>query len=50
MEPLGDVGHDKSRFSPFGNGVSVSADRCTVCARCTIGSVIILDEDDGTLR
>jgi hypothetical protein len=25
-------------------------DRCTVCARCTIGSVIILDEHDGTLK
>jgi hypothetical protein len=24
MEPLGDVGHVKSRFGPFGDGVSVS--------------------------
>jgi hypothetical protein len=24
MEPLGDLGHSKSRFGPFGNGVSVS--------------------------
>jgi hypothetical protein len=25
MECLGDVGHVKSRFDPFGDGVSVSA-------------------------
>jgi hypothetical protein len=25
MEPLGDVGHVKSRFGPFGDSVSVSA-------------------------
>jgi hypothetical protein len=25
-------------------------DRCTVCAKCTIGSDIILDATDGTLR
>jgi hypothetical protein len=25
-------------------------DRCTVCAKCTIGSVIVLDAPDGTLR
>jgi hypothetical protein len=25
MEPLGDMGHVKSRFGPFGDGISVSA-------------------------
>ena len=25
MQPLGDVGHVKSRFGPFGDGVSVGA-------------------------
>jgi hypothetical protein len=25
-------------------------DRCMVCAKCTIGSEIILDTKDGTLR
>jgi hypothetical protein len=58
MEPLGDVGHGKSHFDPFGDIVSVPLemvlvsvqDRSTVCIRCTVGSVIILDEHDGTLR
>jgi hypothetical protein len=47
-----------ARFDPFGDIISVHLemvlvpvqDRCTVCARCTIGSVMILDEHDGTLR
>jgi hypothetical protein len=47
-----------AHFDPFGDIVSVPLelvlvlvqDRCTVCTRCTIGSVIILDEHDGTLR
>jgi H2-forming N5,N10-methylenetetrahydromethanopterin dehydrogenase-like enzyme len=47
-----------AHFDPFGDIVSVPLemvlvsvqDGCTVCARCTIGSVIILDEHDGTLR
>jgi hypothetical protein len=34
MEVLGDVGHVKSCFSPFGDGVSVSARWCMVCAKC----------------
>jgi hypothetical protein len=32
MEPLDDVGHVESRFSPFGDSFSVGAHRCTVCA------------------
>jgi hypothetical protein len=27
----------------------LTQDRCTVCAKCTIGSEIILDAPDGTL-
>ena len=95
MELLADVGRVESSFSPFGDGVSVSArldhdlrqkyhrlryrlgrtrwfsyvtklnwklvlvllqivlnlteDRCTVCAKRTIGSEISLDAPDGTL-
>jgi hypothetical protein len=28
----------------------LTQDRCTVCAKCTIGSVIILDAPNGTPR
>jgi hypothetical protein len=38
MELRGDVAHVESRFSPFGDSVSVSANWCTVCAKCTIVS------------
>ena len=36
------MGHVESRFSLFGDSVSVSA-RCMVCAKRTIGLEIILD-------
>jgi hypothetical protein len=48
MEPLGGVGHVLSCFGPFGDGVSSVQDRCTVCAKRTVGSVIILDAPVGT--
>jgi hypothetical protein len=41
MELLGDVGHVKSHFGPFGNSVSVGAE-------CTIGSKTIFDAPGGT--
>ena len=42
MELLADVGLGESCFGPFGDIVLVSVeDRCTVCAKCTIGSAII---------
>jgi hypothetical protein len=47
MELLGDVGLVESHFFPFGDNVSIGA-RCTVCAKCTIGSEIILDAPNGT--
>jgi hypothetical protein len=62
MHPMvlqGDVGHVESRFGPFGGCVSVSLfetvlvlvqDKCTVCAKYTIGLEIILDAPDGTPR
>jgi hypothetical protein len=50
MELLDDVGHVESHFGPLGDSVSVGQDRCTVCAKHTIGSEIILDAPDGTHR
>ena len=50
MELLGDMGHVESHFGPF-EIVSMSMqDRTMVCAKCTIGSEIILDAPDGTPR
>jgi hypothetical protein len=46
----GDVGHVKSCLGPFGDCVSSVQDRCTVCAKRTIGSEIILDAPDRTPR
>jgi hypothetical protein len=34
-------------FGPFGDNVSLGADRCTVCAEHTIGLEIILDAPVG---
>ena len=50
MVLLGDVGPVESQFGAFGHGVSVGEDRCTVCAKRTIGSNIVLDTPDGTPR
>jgi hypothetical protein len=44
------VGHLESSFSSFGDSVSVGADRCTVCAKRTIGLEIVLDVPNGTPR
>jgi hypothetical protein len=50
MELLGDVGRVKY-FSVCLETVLASVqDRCTVCAKRTIGLEIILDEADGTHR
>jgi hypothetical protein len=46
----GDVGHMESHFGPFGDRLLSVQDRCTVCAKRTIGSEIILDAPDGTPR
>ena len=43
MERLGDVGHVESCFGQLGDNVGVGQDRCTVCAKRTIGSEIVLD-------
>jgi hypothetical protein len=50
MELLGDMGHVDSCFGPFGDGVSVREDRCTVCTKHTVGLGIVLDAHDGTPR
>jgi hypothetical protein len=47
MEPLGDVGHVESHFSPFGDSVSVNVryvhglHMTHVCIQHTLGSKII---------
>ena len=50
MELLGDVGHVEPCFDPFGDMLVLVQDRCTVCAKHTIGSEIVLDAPDGTPR
>jgi hypothetical protein len=50
MEFLGDVGLVESCFGPFGDWVRVGARWCTVCAKRTIGSEIVLDTPNGTPR
>ena len=41
MVPIGDEAQVEARFGPFGDGVSVSANRCMIYAKRTIGSDII---------
>ena len=48
MELLGDVGHVKSRFGLFGTALVSVQDRCTLYAKRTIDSEIVLDALDGT--
>jgi hypothetical protein len=50
MDLLGDIGHLESRFNPFGDTVLLVQDMCTVCAKHTIGTKIVLDAPDGTPR
>jgi hypothetical protein len=47
MELLGDVVYVDSRFGPFRDSVQ---DGCTIHAKRTIGSEILLDTSDGTHR
>ena len=50
MVLLGDEAQVEARFGPLGDSANPDADRCTVCAKCIIGSKIILDTPDGTPR
>jgi hypothetical protein len=46
---LGDEAQVQARFGPFGDSANLDA-RYIVCAKCTIGSEIILDVPSGTPR
>jgi hypothetical protein len=50
MELRGDLGHVKSCFGLFGDSVTLTQDRYTVCAERTKGFEILLDALDGTPR
>ena len=50
MELLGDVGHVESRSVHLEMVLVLTEDRCTVCAKCTIGSEIVLYTPDGMAR
>jgi hypothetical protein len=50
MKLLDDMVHVHSHFGLFEDIVCVSEYRCTVCAKHTTGSEIILDAPDGTPR
>jgi hypothetical protein len=46
MVLLGDEAQVEARFSPFGDMLIMTQDRCTVRGKRTIGSEIILDAPD----
>ena len=50
MVLLRDVAQVEDCFGPLGDSANLDADRCTICAKRTIGSEIILDAPDGTTR
>ena len=50
MVLLRDEAQVEAHFCPLGDSANLDVDRCTVCAKCTIGSLIILDAPDGTPR
>jgi hypothetical protein len=50
MVLLGDEAQVEARFSPFGDVLILTQDRCTIYAERNIGSAIILDAPDGTPR
>jgi len=50
MELLGDVGHVESCSVRLEIVLVLVQDRCTVCAKRTIGSDIVLDAPDGNPR
>ena len=50
MVLLCDGAQVEARFGPLGDSANLDADRCTVCAKRTIGSEIVLDAPDGTPR
>ena len=48
MVRLSDEAQVEAHFGLFGDSANLDTDRCTVCAKCTIGSEIIMDAPDGT--
>ena len=50
MDLLGDVGHVESHSVRLERVLVLVQDWCTVCAKRTIGSDIVLDAPDGTPR
>ena len=50
MELLCHVGHVESRLVRLEMVLVLVQDRCTVCAKRSIGSDIVLDAPDGTPR
>ena len=50
MQLLGDLGHVESRSVRLEMVLVLVQDRCTVCAKRTIGLDIVLDAPDGTPR
>ena len=50
MELLGDMGHVESHSVRLEMMFVLTEHRFTVCAKCTIGSNIILDAPDATPR
>ena len=50
MVLLRDESQVEARFGPLGDSANPDTDRCTVCAKRTIDSEIILDAPDGTPR
>jgi NAD-dependent dihydropyrimidine dehydrogenase PreA subunit len=45
---LGDKAQMEARFGPIGAVLVSVQDRCTVCAKCSIASKIVLDALEGT--
>ena len=50
IELLGDVGHVETRSVDLEMLLVLLQDRCTVCAKRTVGLDIFSDAPDGTLR
>ena len=50
MVLLCDEAQVEACFGPLGDSANLDTDRCTVCAKRTIGSEIVLDALDGTPR
>ena len=50
MKLLGDLGHMESHLVCLEMVLVLVQDRCTVCAKHTIGSEIVLDAPDGSPR